>query len=54
MLTIPQPTPTISNINAFNPRRKTRSTRQNGTTEAANLALLQPSSAKEPAKTVVP
>ena len=52
--TTPQPTPTISNISAFNPPHKTLSIRQNGTTGAANLALLQLNSAKEPVKTVEP
>jgi hypothetical protein len=52
--TTPQPTPTISSINAFNPPHKTLSIRQNGTTEAANLALLQLNSAKEPVKTAEP
>jgi hypothetical protein len=52
--TTPQPTPTISSISGFNLPHKTLLIRQNGTTGAANLALLQLNSAKEPVKIAEP
>lgn len=52
--TTPQPTPTISSISDFNLPHKTLLIRQSGTTGAANLALLQLNSAKEPVKIVEP